>query len=342
MSETKIIAVVGATGAQGGGLCDAIVRDPNGGLSCRAITRDPGKDKARALAARGAAVVTADLDDVESLKKAFAGAYGAYCVTNFWEHFSAEKEKAQAGNLAAAVHAAGVKHVIWSTLEDTRRLMAPDDHGCRCSSRNTVSRILTRRPRPMRISPRPGDLSGDVVLLGQPVCFGLAPKKGADGVYGWMLPMGEKRLAGIAAEDIGQIAYGIFKAGRPMWASASGLPQNISRSSRWGHNCRKCSASVRSAIARSRRRVSCAGLSRRGRNGQHVSGLSRFRTGNHQRPRYRGNASSPSGAVDLRTVPGEIQGSDSAVALACFAEAPTAPASRASRSRSETRKGLGT
>src|SRR4029077_12911342 len=127
MANKKVIAVVGATGAQGGGLCDAILSDPAGGFACRAITRDPSKDKARALAARGAEVVKADLDDLDSLKNAFAGAYGAYCVTNFWEHFSAEKEKAQAKNLAEACRAAGVTHVIWSTLEDTRELMAHND-----------------------------------------------------------------------------------------------------------------------------------------------------------------------------------------------------------------------
>src|SRR5882672_12953762 len=113
MANKKVIAVIGATGAQGGGLCDAILSDPAGGFACRAITRDPSKDKARALAARGAEVVKADIDDVESLKKAFAGAYGVYGVTNFWEHFSGEKEKAQAQNIAEAAKAAGVKHVIW-------------------------------------------------------------------------------------------------------------------------------------------------------------------------------------------------------------------------------------
>src|SRR6266849_1641684 len=127
MADKKIIAVVGSTGAQGGGLCEAILSDPNGGFSCRAITRKSDGDKAKALAAKGAEVVKADLDDVESLKKAFAGAYGVYAVTNFWEHFSAEKEKAQAKNIADAAKAAGVKHVIWSTLEDTRTLMSADD-----------------------------------------------------------------------------------------------------------------------------------------------------------------------------------------------------------------------
>src|SRR5215212_1991517 len=127
MANSKVIAVVGATGAQGGGLARAILADPPGGFACRAITRDPNKDAARALAAKGAEVVQADLDDVESLKKAFGGAYGAFCVTNFWEHFSAEKEKTQARNLADAAKASGVQHAIWSTLEDTRALMAPGD-----------------------------------------------------------------------------------------------------------------------------------------------------------------------------------------------------------------------
>ena len=96
-------------------MCEAILNDPNGEFACRAITRDPSKDKARALAARGAEVVRADLDDVDSLRAAFAGAYGIYCLTNFWEHVSAEKEKQQARNLADAARAPGaVAHVIWS------------------------------------------------------------------------------------------------------------------------------------------------------------------------------------------------------------------------------------
>ena len=127
MADKKIIAVLGSTGSQGGGLCRAILADKAGEFSCRAITRDTNKDKAKALASGGAQVVKADLDDVESLKKAFAGAYGVYAVTNFWEHFSGEKEIAQAKNIAAAAKAAGVKHVVWSTLEDIRKFMKPDD-----------------------------------------------------------------------------------------------------------------------------------------------------------------------------------------------------------------------
>ena len=107
MADKKIIAVVGSTGAQGGGSGRGDSERSERRLRRRAITRDPSKDKAKALAAKGAEVVKADLDDVESLKKAFAGAYGVYGVTNFWEHFSGEKEKAQAKNIADAAKAAG-------------------------------------------------------------------------------------------------------------------------------------------------------------------------------------------------------------------------------------------
>jgi uncharacterized protein YbjT (DUF2867 family) len=214
MDDKKVIAVVGATGAQGGGLCNAILNDPQGGFTCRAITRDPSKEKAQALAARGAEVVAADLDDVESLKAAFKGAYGAYCVTNFWEHFSAEKEKAQAKNLATAAQAAGVKHAIWSTLEDTRKLMSPDD---------TRMPMLQEKYRVPHFDAK-GE--ADAYFAGVPTTFliasfywdnlysfGAAPRKGSDGVYSWAFPMADKRMAGIAVEDIGLVAYGIFKAG---------------------------------------------------------------------------------------------------------------------------------
>jgi uncharacterized protein YbjT (DUF2867 family) len=210
----RLIAVVGATGMQGGSVCRAILDDRGAGFSCRAITRDPGKENARALAARGAEVVKADLDDRASLERAFAGAHGAFCVTNFWEHLSGVKETAQAKNLADAARAAAVKHVIWSTLEDTRALMTPSD---------------TRMPmlqQNYRVPHFDAKAEADKFFSGLPVTylvtsfywdnlymFGMAPKKGEDGKYSWTFPMGSSRLAGIAAEDIGKVAYGIFKAG---------------------------------------------------------------------------------------------------------------------------------
>jgi len=224
VTNKKIIAVVGSTGSQGGGLVHAILDDPNGGFAPRAITRDPHKDKAKALAAKGAEVVQANLDDVESLKKVFAGAYAVYGVTNFWEHFSAEKEKAQAKNIADAAKAAGVKHVIWSTLEDTRKLMKPDD---------TRMPILQGK---YRVPHFDGKADANAFFTGLPVTylvtsfywdnlflFGLAPKKGTDGVYSWTFPMGNAKLAGMAAEDIGKTAYGIFKAGNQYIGKTVGI-----------------------------------------------------------------------------------------------------------------------
>jgi uncharacterized protein YbjT (DUF2867 family) len=214
MADKKIIAVIGSTGTQGGGLVRAILADPSGGFAVRAITRDPNKDSAKALAAKGAEVVSANLDEVESLKKAFAGAYGVYAVTNFWEHFSAEKEKVQAKNIADAAKAAGVKHVIWSTLEDTRQFMPADD------------KRMPMLQEKYRVPHFDAKAEADAFFSGVPTTFllttfywdnlymfGLAPKRGDDGKYSWAFPMGQKKLAGIAAEDIGKVAYGIFKAG---------------------------------------------------------------------------------------------------------------------------------
>jgi uncharacterized protein YbjT (DUF2867 family) len=86
MPEKKIIAVFGATGAQGGGLARAILSDPNSEFAVRAITRNINSDKAKELAKMGAEVVAADIDDLESVKHALRGAYGAYFVTFFWDH----------------------------------------------------------------------------------------------------------------------------------------------------------------------------------------------------------------------------------------------------------------
>ena len=224
MADKKIIAVVGSTGSQGGGLCAAILADPNGGFACRAITRDPGKDKAKALAAQGAEVVMADLDDAESLKKAFAGAYGVYAVTNFWEHFSGEKEKQQARNIADAAKAAGVEHVIWSTLEDTRNLMQPDDKRMpMLQGTYRVPHFDAKAEANAHFSGLPVTYLVTSFYWDNLYLFNLAPKKGDDGAYSWTFPMGTAKMPGIAAEDIGKTAYGIFKGGQQYIGKTVGI-----------------------------------------------------------------------------------------------------------------------
>src|SRR5687767_130180 len=216
MADKKIIAVVGATGAQGGGLVRAILDDKNGPFEARAITRDVNSDKAKALAEAGAEVVAADVDDAKSLKKAFEGAHGAFCVTFFWAHFKPEKELSQARNMAQAAKDAGVDHVIWSTLEDTRTFMPLSDE--------RMPTLMGKYKVPHLDAK--GEANAFFTELAVPttflvtsfywdnlIHFGMGPKKGADGKLAITLPMGKKKLAGIAAEDIGKTAYRIFEEG---------------------------------------------------------------------------------------------------------------------------------
>jgi uncharacterized protein YbjT (DUF2867 family) len=214
MAQRKIIAVVGATGAQGGGLVRAILADPGGGFGVRAITRDVHSDKARALAALGAEVVAADVDNEKSLERAFAGAYGAYCVTFFWAHFSPEKELAEARNMAEAAKAAGVSHVVWSTLEDTRTIV-PDDAMPTLMGRYKVPHF-DAKGEANRFFQEAGLATTYLVASyywDNLIYFGAGPTKGDDGVLYFTLPTGNEKMAGIASEDIGRCAYGIFKAG---------------------------------------------------------------------------------------------------------------------------------
>jgi len=83
MSDRKVIAVVGATGAQGGGLVRAILNDSNGGFAARVPTRNVNGARAKDFARLGAEVAAADIDEPESLKKAFEGAYSSL-LRNFF------------------------------------------------------------------------------------------------------------------------------------------------------------------------------------------------------------------------------------------------------------------
>ena len=214
--EKKIIAVIGATGAQGGGLARAILNDTNSRFSVRAITRDTNSEKAKALADQGAEVVAADVNDVRSLKKVFDGAHGAFCVTFFWDHFSPEKEFAQAQGMADAAKEAGLEHVIWSTLEDTR-LWVPldDDRMPTLMGKYKVPHFDSKGEanRVFREAGVPTTYLLTSFFWDNFIHFGMGPKKGPDGTYAITLPMGDKKLPGIASEDIGRCAYGILQAG---------------------------------------------------------------------------------------------------------------------------------
>lgn len=226
MADKKIITVFGATGAQGGGLVRAILNDQNSGFSVRAITRDAGSEKAQKLREQGADVMEANLDDAESLKKALEGAYGAYFVTFFWDHFSPERELTEAHNLAKAAKDAGLKHVIWSTLEDSRQYIPlNDDRMPTLQGKYKVPHFDAK-----------GEANQFFTELGLPVTFlltsfywenfiyfGMGPKKDQDGKLAISFPLGDKKMAGIASEDIGKSAYGIFKKGNEFIGKTVGI-----------------------------------------------------------------------------------------------------------------------
>ncbi|MEU9608589.1 NmrA/HSCARG family protein [Streptomyces sp. NPDC048057] len=222
MSETKkTIVVVGATGSQGGGLARAILADPDGPFALRALTRNAGSPAARRLAEDGAEVVAADLDDEASVRAAFEGAYGAFVVTNFWaqrpeadvrRRTAAQMELEQAGNAARAARAAGLRHVIWSTLEDTRPALGGDDRVPVLEGDYTVphfdakaeaDRLFTAEGVPttfLRTS-----------FFYEAFLGGMGPVRGEDGTLALTLPMADAPLAGIASDDIGRTALGVFR-----------------------------------------------------------------------------------------------------------------------------------
>ena len=216
MAEKKTIAVVGATGAQGGGLVRAITSDPNSEFTARAITRDASSEGAKALAALGAEVVAVDIDDEASVRRAFEGAYGAFCVTFFWAHFSPEIEQAQATNMVSAAKAAGLQHVIWSTLEDTREFVPLDDDRMptlngkwkvpHFDSKGSVNHLFSDAGVPTTFL-------NTAFYWENFIYFGMGPQRGEDGKLSITFPLGSAKMPGIAAEDIGRCAYGVFKGG---------------------------------------------------------------------------------------------------------------------------------
>ena len=222
---SRIITVFGATGAQGGGLARAILADPQRRFQVRAVTRKPGSPAARALTDAGADVVVADLDDAISVRRAMDGAHGALCVTNFWEHYSPQKEVVQAHTMAQAALEAAVKHVVWSTLEDTRDFVAPGSRMPVLMGKYNVPHFDGKGEANRAFIDRavPTTLLYTSYYWDNLIYFGMQPQRGADGVLNFVLPMGEAKMPGIAAADIGKCAFGIFARGDELIGKSIGV-----------------------------------------------------------------------------------------------------------------------
>src|SRR2546428_5328764 len=177
-NNKKLIAVIGATGHQGGGVVRAL--QARGQFKVRALTRDP--DKHRNLADE---VVEADLDRPETLKAAFEGAHGVFLVTNFWAYGGADELK-QATAAIRAARDAGVKHFIWSTLPDVEAISGGKFNVPHFTGKATIDRVVQEA----------GIANHQFVIA--PFYYGnlsgmMAPQKQADGSMGWALPLDPTR-----------------------------------------------------------------------------------------------------------------------------------------------------
>src|SRR6266545_2035454 len=169
----KLIAVIGATGQQGGAVVHAL--QAAGQFKVRALTRNPGKHRDL-----GDEVVQADLDRPETLRAAFEGAHGVFLVTNFWEEGTDERKQATAAVQAAKD--AGVKHFIWSTLPDVEAISGGKFNVPHFTSKAKIDLVVQEA----------GFANHTFVIA--PFYYGnltgmMAPQKQADGSAGWILSL---------------------------------------------------------------------------------------------------------------------------------------------------------
>lgn len=223
---TRTIAVVGATGRQGGGLARAVLADPTGAFAVRALTRDPGSAAARRLAALGAEVVRADLADLESLRAAFDGAHGAYVVTDYFTSSIADvpgstpdeavrdrarTELAQATNAATAARDAGLRHVIWSTSEDTRPHFDQAAHDVPRTAGFATPHLDAKAEANAFFSASEVPTTFLQTAYYYESLIGGMLARDPSGTPVLSLPIADRKLALIAAADIGRTALTLFR-----------------------------------------------------------------------------------------------------------------------------------
>jgi len=194
-NNKKLIAVIGATGQQGGGVVGAL--QARGQFRVRALTRNP--DKHRELADE---VVAADLDKPETLKAAFEGAHGVFLVTNFWAPGGTD-ELTQATVAIRAAKDAGVKHFVWSTLPDVEAVSGGKFNVPHFTGKAKIDRIVKEAGFEYYSFVIPPFYYQNLLAT-------MAPQKQADGSVGWTLPL-DPSLRVIHMGDINELGY--FVAG---------------------------------------------------------------------------------------------------------------------------------
>ncbi len=224
MSSKPVIAILGASEAHGAALMRTIEEDTTRRFEARAVVREPGSPSLASLISAGVDVRYGDPDDSAALTAAFAGAYGVYAATNFWEHRCPERELAQVYNIAAAARLAGVRHIVRPTLEDTR-IRAP----------LTDRRLPTTQGR-FKVPHMDAKGESDAFLRDLPTTYlrsafqwddlvncRMLRRDQVDGTVCLPLPIGERKLPGIAGGDIGACAFGIFARGMDLVGQTVGI-----------------------------------------------------------------------------------------------------------------------
>jgi uncharacterized protein YbjT (DUF2867 family) len=191
----KIIAVIGATGAQGSSVVNALVKE--GTFNVRAVTRNPEKYSGKARE-----VVSGDLNNTQSLKDAFKNAYGVFVVTNYWE--SAD-EIAQGKNAVDAAKAAGVKHFVWSTLPDVASISSGEFHVPHFTNKAKVDELVRTAGFKYYTFVQPP-------FYFQNFVHQMAPQPKQDGTTGWTLPIDPTKKAFHMGDinDLGKVVTGVL------------------------------------------------------------------------------------------------------------------------------------
>ncbi|KAM9304759.1 nmrA-like family domain-containing protein 1 [Gastrophryne carolinensis] len=201
MSDKKVVVVFGATGAQGGSVASALLK--NDTFAVRAVTRDPSKPAAEKLKEAGAEVVAADLDDEKSLEAALSGAYGAFVVTNYWEHFSQEKEITQGKLIADLSKRLGLTLVVFSGLENVKKLTDGKLEVPHFDGKGNVEEYFREIDAPMTSVRLPCYFENLLTFF--------RPQKDKDGDgYNLALPIGEVPMDGFSVKDLGEVVLSIL------------------------------------------------------------------------------------------------------------------------------------
>lgn len=193
--EKKIIAVVGATGSQGKGVVNALLKD--GTFKVRAVSRNPQNYSGKAEE-----VVKGDLKDIDSLKVAFKGVHGVFVVTNFWE---GADEIAQGKTAIEAAKSAGVNHFIWSTLPDVEEISGGNFNVPHFTGKAKVDELVKNAGFENYTFVQPPFYFQN--LTGQ---MGAQPQQ--DGSIGWTLPIdpSKKVIHMSDINDLGKVVAGAF------------------------------------------------------------------------------------------------------------------------------------